>query len=105
MKRELLSHAFNLGYGKDTHKRGPNLDVIQHMKQNLVPKNESNLLKKKNEKQNFKYHEDVSSRLSNHDSLNTNMESRQVRHIGGLGNGKIPTDYWKSNFTFNQVAK
>ena len=32
LKRNLLSHAFNLGYGRDTHKRVPSVDVTQGMR-------------------------------------------------------------------------
>lgn len=103
LKRELLSHAFNLGYGKNTHKRGPSMDVIQHMKQHGLPMNQSTTLKKKNEKQNFKYQEDIGSRVGK--TNNSFSHGHGSRYAPGHGNGKLPMDYWKTNFAFNQVEK
>lgn len=102
LKRELLSHAFNLGYGKDTHKRGPSMDVIQHMKQHGVPVGECGLLKKKNERQNFKYSQDISSR---EDKLPNSLNKTQAerRYILGKTDVKLPIDYRKTNFAFTQV--
>ena len=62
LKRDLLSHAFNLGYGKDTHKRIPSVDVTQGMKKWEDILKEWETLKKKNEKQNFKYTENGGSK-------------------------------------------
>jgi hypothetical protein len=100
LKRQLLSHAFNLGYGKDTHKRGPGIDVIQHMRQHSVPLNEHTNLKKKNEKQNFKYSEDIGLRKSK----DADFPSSKNHYISGTPAQKLPIDYWKTNFSFNQVS-
>lgn len=105
LKRELLAHAFNLGYGKNTHVRGPGADVIQHMRQHSVPVTECKSLKQKNEKQNFTYHKDISVGQNNGQN-SFNYELHNSRYAKGLSqNTKLPMDYWKTNFTFNQVAK
>ena len=101
LKRELLSHTFNLGYGYNTHKRAPSTDVIQHMKKNYSSVKESPLLKN-NQNQNFKYSEDVSQ-------LNYKIDDRKLpnhqKYLSKGGKVKAIADYWKTNFTFNQVPK
>jgi len=101
LKRELLSHAFNLGYQEGTHRRGPSVDVAHHMRKNPVKLNESALLKQKNEKQNFKYCQDPSGRYNKVENGNY---LNQRRYLSNGGRSKNDNDYWKSNFTFNQVT-
>jgi hypothetical protein len=102
LKRELLSHAFNLGYGKDTHKRGSSMDVIQHMKQLGLSVGDSSLLKKKIERQNFKYSQDISVGLNQTQEFFYKKQGER-RCLPLENNGHLPNDYRKTNFTFNQV--
>lgn len=46
-KKELLSHAFHLGYGKDTHKRVASIDSSHNMKNCDSILSENQHLKKK----------------------------------------------------------
>lgn len=104
LKKDLLSHAFNLGYGKDTHKRVPSVDITHGMKKSGEILRENSTLKKKNEKQNFKYSEDIGVRSS--DSTNRINSSSAARYLQGVyQKEKLPMDYWKTNFIFNQVDK
>ena len=99
LKRELLAHAFNLGYGVDTHKKGPTADVIQHMRNNLVPANEHSNFRKKNAIDNFS-HTDGSG-----NNLSSSYRTTKNRYIKGPPASKLPIDYWKTNFSFNQVSQ
>ena len=91
----MLSHAFNLGYGKDTHKRVPSVDITHGMKKSGEILRENSTLKKKNEKQNFKYSEDIGVRSS--DSTNRINSSSAARYLQGVyQKEKLPMDYWKT---------
>ena len=104
LKRNLLSHAFNLGYGRDTHKRVPSVDVTQGMRKWDEILKEWETLKKKNEKQNFKYTENGDVKNSEYPiELNNVTNTRYM--TGGFHKEKLPMDYWKTNFAFNQVEK
>lgn len=103
MKQVELSHAFNLGYSVDTHKRAPSLDVTANMKHCDEILKECEMLKHKNERQNFKYTQPIGSRKVDMD-LNSNYGANRYVKPGGQKE-KPPMDYWKTNFTLNQIAR
>ena len=103
-KITLLSHAIHLGFDKESHKRVPNVDITHGMKKSGEILKQNSTLKKKNEKQNFKYHEDIGVRHP--DSNTAQTSSSATRYMQGANQKeKLPMDYWKTNFTFNQVDK
>ncbi|CAI2361909.1 unnamed protein product [Moneuplotes crassus] len=100
LKKQLLSHAFDLGYQEGTHRRKPNVDVAQYMRKNPTNRNESKFLKEKIEKQNFQYSQDPSGRYNRVEKGNHLLQRRYLS-TGGRSSNDI--DYWKANFSFNQV--
>lgn len=106
LKQELLSHKFNFGYGKDTHKKEPGMDLTQHTKENIKNLNDCKVLKKKIEKQNFKYSEDISPSTTSNDIVSVYGSASDSRYLNTTyQKTKPPMDYWKTNFKFNQLSE
>lgn len=104
LKKDLLSHKFNLGYGKNTHKKAPSFDISQYSKDNMKNLQESKILKKKIEKQNFKYHEDIGGGKPEKNLLSVYGANKGRYNSSDYKKKELPMDYWKTNFSFNQIS-
>lgn len=96
--KDLLAHKFNFGYGKNTHQKSPSVDISQYAKDNIKNLQESKILKKKIEKQNFKYHEDIGGGKPETNIASVYATNKGTYNYSDYKKNKLPMDYWKTNF-------